>query len=355
MQRSHPIPLCTLALALLLPTPLAGQGRIEIDTLHSRALEGNRLGDSPDREVYVYLPPSYDQAATKRYPVLYLLHGMTSHPREWLDGSYQGFDLRAAMDSLAGTGAIEYLVVMPHADNAAGGSFYVNSAAFGNWEEFVTGELIPFVDSRYRTIAGRGARGLAGQSMGGFGALFLIEGHADLFASLYAMSPCCLGFVGELAPGSDAWRQPGRWDWLINPLAAAFAPGQRLTIRPVGDKAPLPVGPRPYTIDSLGNRSSDSDAVNAWRGFLPLERLMRDPAPFRALCAIALDAGRQDQITNVPLGARAFSDALRRLGIRHTLVEYDGGHIDRARERFDQGLLPFFAKVFATTATAGGC
>jgi hypothetical protein len=142
---------------------------------------------------------------------------------------------------------------------------------------------------------------------------------------------------------------------MLNPLAAAFAPVERLTTRPVGDKPPLLIGPRPYTIDSLGDRSSDSDAVNAWRGVLPLERLARDPAPFRALCAIALDAGRQDQITNVPLGARALADVLARLGVRYSLVEHAGGHIDRARERFEQGLLPFFTKVFAATSAAGGC
>ena len=345
-------PVYMLAFALFLPTALAGQGRVEIDTLHSRALQGNRLGDSPDREVYVYLPPSYDRDPARHYPVLYLLHGMTSHPKEWLDGSYQGFDLRAAMDSLAAAGATEYLVVMPHADNAAGGSFYVNSAAYGDWEGFVIRELVPFVDGRYRTIVERDARGLAGQSMGGFGALYLIQGHADLFASLYAMSPCCLGFVGELAPGSGAWQRPSRWDRLINPLAAAFAPRERLTTITASEQPPLPVGPRPYAIDSSGNRLTDTATVAAWREFLPLERLARDPAPFRALCAITLDAGRQDQITNVPLGARAFSDALGRLGIRHALVEYDGGHIDRARERFEGGLLPFFARVFAGT---GGC
>jgi S-formylglutathione hydrolase FrmB len=352
MRQSILTPVRALAVALLLPASLVAQGRIEIDTLHSRALEGNRLGDSPDREVYVYLPPSYDQATTRRYPVLYLLHGMTSHPREWLDGSYQGFDLRVAMDSLAEAGATEYLVVMPYADNAAGGSFYVNSAAYGNWEDLVTGELIPLVDARYRTIAERHARGLAGQSMGGFGALFLIQDHADLFASVYAMSPCCLGFVGELAPESDAWRQPSRWSWMLDPLAAAFAPAERLGTTTVGDKPPLPVGPRPYTIDSLGNRLSDTAAVNAWRGFLPLERLARDPAPFRTLCAIELDAGRQDQITNVPLGTRAFAEVLTLARIQHTFAQHDGGHIDRARERFEQRMLPFFARVFATP---GGC
>ena len=112
-----------LLAGLLVPARLPAQGRIQVDTLHSRALIGNRIGDTPDREVYLYLPPSYDRTPTRRYPVVYLLHGITSHPREWLDGSYQGFDLRQVMDSLIAAGMTEYLVVMPHSDNAAGGTF----------------------------------------------------------------------------------------------------------------------------------------------------------------------------------------------------------------------------------------
>lgn len=168
----------TLALAASIAAApsLSAQGRIVVDTLRSQTLRGNAIGDTPDREITIYLPPSYARGAAKRYPVVYLLHGVTSHPREWLDGSYDGFDLRATMDSLIAANMQEYLVVMPHADNRLGGSFYVNSAAFGRWEDFIATELVRWVDSRFRTDTDRRKRGLAGQSMGGFGAISIGAG-----------------------------------------------------------------------------------------------------------------------------------------------------------------------------------
>ncbi|HEX5634605.1 MAG TPA: alpha/beta hydrolase-fold protein [Gemmatimonadales bacterium] len=325
-----------LGLALLLAASAASaQGRVVVDTLHSTALEGNRLGDSPVRAVHVYLPPSYDREPSRRYAVLYLLHGMTSHPTEWLDGSYQGFDLRAAMDSLAGAGAVEFLVVMPHADNADGGTFYVNSAAYGGWEEFVAQELVAFTDARYRTTAHRAQRGLAGQSMGGFGALLLAHRHPDVFGSVYAMSACCLGFVGELAQGSAAWsgKQPARLRTMGRALAPPGTPGL---------DAPMPFAP-----DSGGSVREVAVVSAAWRRSLPLELAARAPAPYGTLCGLALDYGSRDAIASVPEGSRAFSAALARAGIGHVRDEYDGGHVDRARARFEAHLLPFFAAAFA--------
>lgn len=354
-----------LLVAALFPCSAPAQGRIVTDTLHSAALRRNLLDDTPDREVLVYLPPSYDGTPRRRYPVLYLLHGFTSHPGEWLDGSYQGFDLRQTMDSLAGAGATEYLVVMPDADNALGGTFYVNSVAFGRWEDFVTGELVSFVDKRYRTRPERHARGLAGQSMGGFGVLYLASRHTDTFASVYATSPCCLGFVGELAPGAATWRlaaedrggapatMPGR-RLLVHTMAAAFAPAASVNAMLAGaarePAAAMLALPLPFTVDSLGDPRADTAVADAWRRFLPIERLTRDPASYRALCAIGFDAGRDDALANVPLGARAFSAALTRAGIRHTLEEFAGGHTDRARERFAGHLLPFFSRAFAAAS-----
>ena len=158
------------------------------------------------REIWIYLPPSYERDRTRHYPVLYLLHGMTSHPREWLDGSYQGFDLRVAMDSLARLGH-EYLIVTPYADNAWGGPFYVNSVAFGRWDDFVGRELVGYVDGKYRTMRDRRHRGIAGQSMGGFGALSLAINHSATFANVYAMSPCCLAMAGELGGAHPVWQR----------------------------------------------------------------------------------------------------------------------------------------------------
>ena len=329
------------------PTPSAGaQGRIVVETLHSRALEGNRIGDTPDRKITIYLPPGYDRVTTRRYPVVYLLHGMTSDPVEWLDGSYQGLNLSVAMDGLAGAGLTEYIVVMPLADNGYGGSFYVNSAAFGKWEDFVVEELVPFVDARFRTLRAPRSRGLAGQSMGGFGALYLGGRHADTFGHVYAMSPACLGFVGDLAPDSEAWKT-ARAPW-FRAMAAALAPESR------GDPTSVPA-PMPFVADSEG-RIREVDAIaRAWREYLPLDRLARDPAPYRRLCTIYLEAGRQDEVPSVRPGTEAFARELERAGIPHTLDEYTGGHIDHTRKRFETAMLPFFARVLATQEGRGTC
>jgi S-formylglutathione hydrolase FrmB len=323
--------------------PANARGRIVMETVHSRALQGNRIGDTPDRKVTIYLPPSYDRETARRYPVLYLLHGMTSDPREWLDGTYQGLNLGLAMDQLAAAGMAEYIVVMPLADNSYGGSFYVNSAAFGRWEDFVVTELVDFVDTRFRTLRAPRSRGLAGQSMGGFGALYLAGRHADTFGHVYAMSPACLGFVGELAPDSDQWAAPGAG---ARAMAAAFAPERR-------DPSVPP--PMPFVADSDGRIRQQEPVARVWREYLPLERLRRDPGPYRRLCTIALEFGRQDEIPSVRLGSREFAQELGRAKIPNTLDEYTGGHTDRTRERFESAILPFFARALATEGKSATC
>lgn len=331
-----------LLLALGLPA-VDAQARVVVETLHSTALRGNAIGDSPDRAITVYLPPSYDAQPTRRYPVVYLLHGATSEPGEWFDGSYQGMDLAAALDRMAGPD--EFIVVMPAANNRYGGAFYVNSARFGRWEVFVAKELVAFVDGRFRTRPERRARGLAGQSMGGFGALYLAGRHPDTFAYVYAVSPCCLGFVGDLADQGVRWQQPlGGW---LRAMAMAFAPP--------GDTAPEAEPPLPFAATPDGRIERRAAVEATWKRYMPLYRIDHDPAGYRRLCGIALDAGLQDQITSVTAGARAFSQALDRHGIAHAFTTYAGTHTDHTRERFETAMLPFFARAFAAAGEPKTC
>lgn len=331
--------LCLLWLAGGVPAAGA-QGRIVTATLPSQALLGNRIGDSVDRPITVYLPPSYDQAPSRRYPVLYLLHGATSVPVEWLDGTYQGMDLRAALDQQAAQG--EFLVVMPMADNRFGGSFYVDSPAFGHWDAFVARELVDFIDRRFRTLPLRRYRGLAGHSMGGFGALSVAGRHPGVFGHVYAASPCCLALVGDLARDGERWQRPlGGW---LRAMAMAFDPDPR----GAGEDAAPPL---PFAPGADGSMHAVPTVMARWQRELPLARLARDPAPYRQLCSLALDAGRQDQIPSVPLGAAAFAAALTRAGVPHAFTLYDGDHVDHVRDRFEQHLLPFFARAFARAGT----
>lgn len=306
----------------------AAAGRVVTFTLHAPSLEGNAIHDRTDREITVYLPPAYDRDATRRYPVLYLLHGTTSHPSEWLDGTYQGLDLGKAMDAVvAAAPASAFLVVMPAADNAYGGTFFVNSAAFGRWEDFVVQDLVAAVDARFRTRPDRANRGLAGQSMGGFGALSIAGRHPDRFGFVYATSPCCLGLVGEIAPDAQVW---------ANVTAA----------REAADRSRFSSEVRRVLAMSMAF-GVDERRLDDWRAWLPLDTARRDASPYARLCGLALDYGRQDEIPSVPAGTDAFAAALARAGVPHRLDKFEGGHVDRLRGRFERHLLPFFSAAFS--------
>jgi enterochelin esterase-like enzyme len=216
------------------------QGRLVWDSVHSVALEHNRLGDSATRRLLIYLPPSYPRSPGRRYPVLYLLHGVTSDPVEWVDGSYAGLNLQTAMDSLVARDSMpEFIVVMPDANNRLGGGFYTNSPVTGGWADFVVRDLAAYVDRHYRTMADREHRALAGHSMGGFGALVLGFAHPDRFGLLYSMSPCCVSFVGEFGPTSPTWLAASRAStWAVEGAPA----GTRLVIALAAPHRPLRLG-----------------------------------------------------------------------------------------------------------------
>src|SRR5690242_1852682 len=143
--------------------------RMEDWTLRTPALSG------PTR-VRVLLPPGYAADAERRYPVLYLLHGADSDYRSWTRyGDARAITAHAAM-----------IVVMP--DGGANGwytDWYQGATPVRpRWETYHVGELVPWIDATYRTIATRGGRAIAGLSMGGYGALSYAARHPGTFAAV---------------------------------------------------------------------------------------------------------------------------------------------------------------------------
>src|SRR5688572_19451286 len=113
--------------------PVAIKGTLERIKIHGASLQGNLLGESPDPEVSIYLPPSYRTERTRRYPVVYLLHGYTNSDLGYFGPS--GRQLHVIAERVFGAGAArEMILVMPNAMNAFGGSMYSNSVTAGNWE-----------------------------------------------------------------------------------------------------------------------------------------------------------------------------------------------------------------------------
>ena len=173
-------------------------GAVEKISVHGRSLEGNLDGDSPDRTVFVYLPPSYKTDPNRRYPVVYLLHGYGLQAERWMTFARIEKGANQSMTG-AGTGerAREMILVNPDAYTIYDGSMYSSSVAIGDWETFLAEDLIAYIDGHYRTIPNRASRGLAGHSMGGYGTLRLGMKRSDVFSSLYPMSACCSLEGGE--------------------------------------------------------------------------------------------------------------------------------------------------------------
>lgn len=184
------------------------QGFIWKLSFESQSISGDIMLDPPGRDVSVYTPPGYDVDGAATYPVLYLLHGYGG------DEIYFKaiFGLKAIMDEMIFNGEIDpMIVVTPDAGNALGGSFYTNSYAWlggvpdttqsyaGLMQDFVTNEIVNLIDSLFYTDTDRQSRGIAGHSMGGYGAIKLAMLRADLYGSAASMSGP-LAFWGDYNP-----------------------------------------------------------------------------------------------------------------------------------------------------------
>jgi len=136
-----------------------------------------------DRDVSysVYLPRDYE-GSTRKFPVLYLLHGYSDDETGWIQfGQVQ----RIADKSVDNEEAAQMIIVMPD----AGITWYVNTAGNEeNYEDFLTREFIDHIDKNFRTRPDRQFRAVAGLSMGGYGALLLGLRHPDLFSSSGVLS-----------------------------------------------------------------------------------------------------------------------------------------------------------------------
>lgn len=161
---------------------------VEHIKVHGAALEGNLEGDAVDRDVIVFLPPSYQKEKHRRYPVVYALHGYSIGAEQWTHEIHVPQTIEGAFAQ----GAREMIVVLPDSKTVHNGSMYSSSVTTGDFEEFIAHDLVAYIDSHYRTIPDRASRGLVGHSMGGYGATRIGMKHSDVFGSLYIMSPCCL-------------------------------------------------------------------------------------------------------------------------------------------------------------------
>jgi S-formylglutathione hydrolase FrmB len=348
-NRSHLGRTGALFLMLGLVTPACAQSGVVVKrTVHCASLEGNLARDPIDRELNVYLPPSYSSDPKRKYPSIYLLHGYQGNYQQWMPGA--GFNIRTLMDRLIAKGEVrEMIIVMPDAKNRYGGSFYTNSLATGNWEDYLAEDLVRFIDGEYRTLGAAASRGIAGHSMGGYGALRLAMKRPDRFAAVYALSPACLGWGGDLSVDNPAWDQTLAFQNFKdlelddkNYIAQAF-------LALAAAWSPNPARP-PFFADlpvaGMGTRRRpDPGVVARWSANMPVAMVDQYRSQLGRLRGIAFDVGTRDQFSHIPLTCRALASALERNCIKHVFEEYDGDHNSHAAARIGSKLLPFFSRV----------
>lgn len=313
--------------------------------VHGKALEGNLEGDSPDRDVTVFLPPSYAANQNRRYPTVYLLHGYGGR-----DDTFNGrlAKLLESGDRLgAAQGFSEPIVVTPNAYTLHKGSMYSASVTTGDWEKFIAEDLVAYIDSHYRTIPVRISRGLAGHSMGGYGALRIGMKRPDVFSSLYLMSSCCL--AANANPRTDNVAPVEAIKTRAQAEEAARAPGfgPSVTLASAAAWSPNPNNPPLYLDLPVKDGKVRPDVVAKWKANAPLEMIESYVAGLNAYYAIAVEVGTQDPL----LGSnRRLHETMTRLHIAHNYEEYDGDHTNRVGERIERNVLPFFSKNLAAPA-----
>ena len=329
-----------LMLAGVLPAAAArqDQGSLVEITVHGSSLEGNLEGNSPDRKVFVYLPPGYATNTDRRYPVVYNLHGYTSTAEANVDY----LALPESADRAITSGAAAMILVFPDAMTVHGGSMYASSVTVGDWEAFIAEDLTRYIDSHYRTIAARESRGLSGHSMGGYGTLRIGMKYPDVYSVLYVMSACCL--QPRLPAATDAQAES------VKTVEAAqnleFFP--RTVFASSAAWSPNPDKP-PFYFNLPTENGEPQPAVYADYAAGALTSLIHQYVPeLKRYTAIGMEIGDQDFLIE---GNTKMDALMTAYGIKHHYETYAGDHVNRLPQRFEGSMLPFFSEYLETTST----
>jgi len=315
------------------------QGTKERIKVYSKAIEGNLIDDPAERDVTVYLPPSYSSDTDRRYPVLYFLHGFTDTDSQWFGWEKHWINLHQVIDSALAQGLTkEMIVVMPNAYNRFKGSMYSSSATIGDWETFVTKELVGYIDTHYRTIADVKSRGLAGHSMGGYGTIRLGMKHPEIYSSIYMLSACCM--EGTTVPDEEFMKSVEAVTTLDHLKDASFF--VIATFASSAAWAPNPNNPPFYLDLPFANGRVRQDIANKIAANRTLYTIDQYIFNLRKLKAIGMDAGLQD--VGISNSTKKLHEVLEAYQIPHQYESYEGDHLSGIAGRIRTKVLPFFSE-----------
>jgi enterochelin esterase-like enzyme len=323
--------------------PGAKPATVERVKIHGTALEGNLEGNAVDRDTIVFLPPSYAKEGSRRYPVVYALHGYSIGAEQWTGEIHVPQTIEGAFAQ----GASEMILVLPDSKTGHNGSMYSSSVTTGDFERFVEHDVVAYVDTHYRTIPDRASRGLVGHSMGGYGATRLGMRHPDVFGSLYIMSPCCLAARGSGPANADLEKAAAV---MKSPSDGENLPFfTRAQLATAAAWSPNPKNPPLYLDLPTKEGAPQADVLAKWAANSPLAFVDQYVGNLRQYRAIAIDVGDQDGLR---ADAAKLHEALDKYGIANGFEVYPGTHTSRVADRFQNHVLRFFSQNLCFSA---GC
>ena len=323
----------------------AAQSRLVDRELHSDKFAGNKVGTSPIRKMVVYLPTGYNDSS-KRYPVIYFL----PTPFESYRAAFDQRGAQGSFDRAISAQVIDkFIFVSVDMTTPLGSSWYVNSAVTGNWEDFMIQELVPYIDSNFRTLPNRDSRGIAGDFMGGYGAIRFGMQHPDVFGSVYALHP-----VGTGSGLLVMYSRPN-WDLLANAKSLDDVRKDGFsTIFTTIFQAHLPNPDKPpLFIDLQAHKAGDqlvidSKVTERLRNNFFIESMIPQYADnLKSLRGFKFDWARNDTNQDHVYANQALTHKLDEFGIPHEAEEYNGlwGHGVWGEDgRIYTEVLPFFRK-----------
>ena len=311
------------------------KGRIEYFEINSRAITNNVLGDPVNRTVAVYLPDGYSDS-NEEYPLLVDIVGFTGSGFGHIAWKAFQETVPQRVDRLVNEGKMgRVIVALPDCFTALGGNQYINSDAMGNWGQFLTGEMIPAIETRYRVRKGRENRGLFGKSSGGYGAIV----HGMIYADYWGAIACHSGDMGfdrcYLPEMPGVLMKLSEHENSVSGFMNKFKAGRKVNdlhtmmmLAMAATYDPDPEAPwgiqLPVTIDTCEVIPERWDQWQKWDPVLMIER--EDvQASLKSLKGVYIDCGLKDQY-KLLFGARQLVKRLDELEIDHRYEEFSDNH-----------------------------
>jgi S-formylglutathione hydrolase FrmB len=317
-------------------TPLSG--RIETFRLRSELLRGNALGDPFQRDVTVYLPPEYDRAPTRRFPLFVDLVGFMATGAAHVGWKAFEENVPARLERLVAAGRMGPVVaVFPDCWTRLGGNQYIDSTAVGPYAQYLLREVVPEVERRYRAGGEPRRRAVFGKSSGGYGAIV----HGMRHASHWGAIACHSGDMGfDLCYRHDIPRvcntlarhrgDPRRFlsDFYAKRKAGMNDTMTLMFLAMAAFYDPDPEAPLGFHLPmDVRTGLVDEKRWRRWRAHDPVHLVERASCQrnLRKLAGIYVDCGDVDQF-HLHFGARRLHDRLKALRIRHQYAEFPDSH-----------------------------